>query len=88
MPPDKGIMDKSRQYDLEELYHLRKSAKNGMEREKYEKVAVKIMRENGAVRERREKLIKAVRSDDIRLIKRLNHELRMIQADQTYGKDY
>ena len=46
------------------------------------------MRENGAVRERREKLIKAVRSDDIRSIKRINHELRMIQADQTYGKDY
>jgi len=88
MPPDKGIMDKSRQYDLEELYHLRKSAKNGMEREKYEKAAANIMRENGAVRERREQLIKAVRSDDIRSIKRLNHELRMIQANQTYGKDY
>ena len=82
------MVDKSRQYDLEELYHLRKSAKNGMEREKYEKVAANIMRENGAVRERREQLIKAVRSDDIRSIKRLNHELRMIQANQTYGKDY
>ena len=82
------MVDKSRQYDLKELYHLRKSAKNGMEREKYEKVAANIMRENGAVRERREKLIKAVRSDDIRSIKRINHELRMIQADQTYGKDY
>ena len=82
------MVDKSRQYDLEELYHLRKSAKNGMEREKYEKVAANIMRENGVVRERREQLIKAVRSDDIRSIKRLNHELRMIQANQTYGKDY
>jgi len=82
------MVDKSRQYDLKELYHLRKSAKNGMEREKYEKAAANIMRENGAVRERREELIKAVRSDDIRSIKRINHELRMIQADQTYGKDY
>ena len=65
------MVDKSRQYDLEELYHLRKSAKNGIERERYEKVANKIMRENGAVREIREKLIKAVRSDDIRSIKQI-----------------
>ena len=82
------MVDKSRQYDLEELYHLRKSAKNVIERERFEKVADKIMRENRAVRERREQLIRAVRSDDIRSIKHLNHELRMIQADQTCGKDY
>jgi len=82
------MVDKSRQYDLEELYHLRKSAKNGIERERFEKVANKIMRENGAVRERREQLIRAVRSDDIRSIKRINHKLRMIQANQTYGHDY
>lgn len=90
IPPirEKYMIDAGRKYDLEELYNLRKNAKNAMERERFEKVADKIMRENGAVREVREKLIKAVRGNDIRAIKRFNYELRKIQADQTYGHDY
>ena len=82
------MIDAGRKYDLEEIYKLRRSSRNIPEREKFEKMADKIMRENGAVRSRREDLIKAIRGNDIRSIKRLNHELTMIKAGQTYGKDY
>lgn len=81
-------MADTRKFDLEQLCNDRQKARNVFERDKIDKTIDKIMRENGAVRQRREKLIMAVRNKDKRAISRFTHELMMIKANQTYGKDY
>lgn len=81
-------MSDTRKYDLEQLHKDRQKARNAYEKDRIDKTMDKIMRENGAVRERREKLIMAVRNNDRRAIERFNHELTMIKANQTYGKNY
>lgn len=81
-------MADTRKYDLLELREARLKAKTCYEKERFEKIIDKVMRESGAVRKRREELIKAVRGDDIRAIKRINHELTMMKADDTYGHRY
>jgi len=75
----------TRSFDLEELYKTRKKAKNACERDLVDRSLNKIMRENGAVRERREKLIMAVRHDDHRAIQRFQHELIMMRVKETNG---
>ena len=81
-------LDRGRQYDLAELRGLKNKAKDSFWHNKYDQVAHKIMSEGSNVRKVRENLIQAVRGNDIRAIKRFNHDLRMIQANQTNGKDY
>ena len=78
----------TREYDLESLAESRRKAKTGRQRDFFEKAMDKILRENGAVRERREKLIMAVRTDDKRAIRRFQHELMTMRANETYGRDY
>lgn len=78
----------SRKYDLEELMGKRRLAKNAFERDLVDRTVDKIMRESGAVRERRDKLISAIRNNDRRAVERFKHELMMLRANDTYGKDY
>ena len=78
----------TRKFDLEGLLKDRQHARNAFERDLYDRALNKISRESGAVRERREKLIMAVRNNDRRAIKRFEHDLMMIRANETYGKDY
>lgn len=75
-------VSKSRQYDLEELYNLRKKAVNSTERDMYDMAIGKIMRESGATRSVREDLIMAIRHDDIRAIKYFNNKLDLIKAHE------
>lgn len=81
-------MDNTRKYDLIELHENRKHAKTAFERDLYDRTIDRIMRENGAVRERREQLVQAIRNDDRRAIGRFQHDLMMMRANETYGKDY
>jgi hypothetical protein len=81
-------IDRGRQYDLEELYELRRTAQNGYWRDLYDKTIYKIMNESPETRAYREDLIKAVRGNDIRSIKRINWKLRQILADSNGGRDY
>lgn len=78
----------TRKYDLEMLYNDRLKAKNAFERDLADRTMNAILRESGAVRERREKLLMAVRNKDLRAIKRFQHDLMMMRADETYGKQY
>ena len=78
----------SRKYDLEELMGKRRLAKNAFERDLVDRTVDKIMRESGAVRERRDKLISAIRNNDRRAVERFKQELMMLRANDTYGKDY
>lgn len=81
-------MADTRQYDLIDLYERRKYAKNAYERDLIDRTVDRIMRENGAVRATREKLVMAMRNGDLRAMDRFQHDLMMMRADETYGKDY
>lgn len=78
----------TRKYDLLELYENRRNARNAFERDLYDRTINRIMRENGAVRETREKLMMAVRNSDRRAVQRFQSELLRMRANETYGKDY
>lgn len=78
----------TRKFDLQELSMKREKAHNAFERDLIDRTVDKIMRESGAVRERREDLIMAVRNGDNRAINRFQHELNMMQAEDTKGRDY
>lgn len=78
----------TRKFDLEQLAENRAKAKTAYERDLYDRTIDKIMRESGAVRQRREELMMAVRHNDHRAMKRFEHELMMMRANETYGKDY
>jgi RNA polymerase-binding transcription factor DksA len=80
------MADPTRKHDLEELHKLRKSARNQMERNRYDSTIGKIMTESRATGSTRQKLVQAVRNNDIRAIKRFNHELTVIKQNETYGK--
>ena len=78
----------TRQHDLLELYEKREHAKSAFERDLIDRTVDRIMRESGAVRQTREKLVQAMRNGDLRAMERFQHELMMMRADETYGKDY
>lgn len=78
-------IDNTRKYDLEELYRMRKHAVNSMERDRYDHTIGEIMRASGATVSMREKLVQAIRNDDIRAIKYFNNELDLIRARETNG---
>lgn len=79
------MSDKTRKHDLEELYELRKHSKNGFERDMYDRTINTIMRESGATAAVREKLVMAIRNNDLRAIKYFNQELDRIRAHETNG---
>lgn len=80
-------MDESRRQDLAELSELYKRAQNSFQRSEYERVARKIMNENGAVRARREELIEALRKNDRRKVRYIQEELRVMDKNRTGGRE-
>lgn len=81
-----ATMDKTRKYDIIELYEARVKARSGYERDMIDKTLDRIMRENGAVREIRENLVMAIRTGDLRAMSRFQHELNVMTARETFGK--
>jgi NTP pyrophosphatase (non-canonical NTP hydrolase) len=80
-------MDKSRKQDLEELMVMIHNSKNSYQRDHYEAIVDKIMRESGEIREVREELIQAIRSGDRRHVRYVQEHIRKIRFDETGGKD-
>jgi len=81
-------MADTRTHDLESLVKNRRSAKNAFERNLADRTIHTIIQESGAVKERREKLVMAVRNNDRRAVSRFTHELSVMRANETKGKDY
>lgn len=81
-------MADTRKFDIDQIMKARMSAKNGFERDIADRALYTIMRESGMVREKREQLVMAVRNNDHRAINRFQHELMVMRANRTYGKDY
>jgi hypothetical protein len=80
-------MDDSRKYDLEELMNLYKHAPSQAKRDELERIITKIMRESGAVRERRQELIEAIRHGDRRHVRYVQEIIRKMDMDQYGGKE-
>lgn len=78
----------TRKWDILQLLENYKHATCAYERDMAERSLRRIHSESKEVEKLREKLIMAVRNDDKSAMSRFQHELMMIRADETYGKDY
>jgi hypothetical protein len=78
----------TRSDDILNLLESRQKARNSFERDLYERGIAKIKSESKQVEGIRKKLVMAIRNDDKRAVSRFRQDLMMIQADQTYGKNY
>jgi hypothetical protein len=78
----------TRKYDILEALEFRDKAKNRFERDMADKALNRIRSESKQVERIRQNLVMALRNGDNRARERFQHELMMIQADKTYGRDY
>jgi hypothetical protein len=78
-------MDYTRKYDLEEIALQIKDARSLGEKEHWERLMDKILRESRATRELREKMIRAVRGGDRRAVRFYSHQLELLQQEETGG---
>ena len=80
-------LDLGRKFDLEDIYLQIKEARSSSEREHWERLMARILRESKATRELREKMIQAVRIDDRRAVRYYSQKLEEEQQDE-YGGHY
>ena len=78
----------TRKWDILELLENREHARNAYERDLYDRTLYRIRSESPMIEDYRKKLVQAVRNEDERAMKRYQHELMMLRADETYGSDY
>lgn len=78
----------TRTHDILGIIESRQKAKNAYERDIADKALARIRSESKKVERIRENLVQATRNSDRRAVERFKHELMMIQADKTYGRDY
>jgi hypothetical protein len=78
-------LDYGRKNDLEEIYLHIKEARSSGEREHWERLASKILRESGATRELREKMLKAVRTGDRWAVRSFSNQLERLQERELNG---
>lgn len=78
----------TRKEDILEILESREKAKNAYERDMADKSLSRIRSESKKVERIRENLIQATRNQDRNAIDRFRHELMMIRANETYGRDY
>jgi len=78
----------TRSHDILDILKSRENAKNAFERDLADKALARIRDESVAVRDLRVKLIGAIRNNDRRAVERFKHDLMMLRANDTYGKDY
>lgn len=82
------MTDWTRKFDLEELASARRNANSQAEREHYERIADRIIRESAPIKSLREKLMLAVRANDVRAVKRIEAHIHAIRLDETNGKSW
>ena len=78
-------LDNGRKTDLEDIYLQIKNARSLSEREHWERLADKILRESGATRTLREKMLQAVRADDRRAVHYYSQQLIRLQEEESHG---
>jgi len=74
-------MDATRRHDLEELWKMRKGA-GASQRDWCDQQIDKIAREDGFTQEMRQRMINAVRHNDVASIKRFAHIIKAHQGEK------
>lgn len=78
----------SRKFDILDILKSRENAKNAFERDMADRALARIRSESPAVHDLRNKLVGAIRNNDRYAVERFKHDLMMLRASDTYGKDY
>lgn len=78
-------LDYGRKNDIEDLYLHVKNAKSSSERNYWQKLINKILNESKATRELREKLLRAVHSDDRQAVRFYSDQLERLQQEELHG---
>lgn len=79
-------MDITRIDDLEELAKGMDEAESRQEKEKYEKIAYKIMHESAPIVSLRQELLKAFRARDMYRVNQIQQHIMRVKQDETYGQ--
>ena len=81
-------MDRSREFDLDELSEALQNAKSPGEREYYERIIYRILNESDDIKYWREQLLRATRVKDKRRIQYVIREIHMTRLSETSGASW
>ncbi len=81
-------LDYGRKLDLEELTIALRDAKSSSAREYYKRLINKIVNESTNIRSLRDNLIKAMRSNDINLVRRFEAQIQYARLAETKGQSW
>jgi hypothetical protein len=81
-------MDWTREPDLELLAEAMQTARTVRERERYEKMAYKMIHASAPIKSLREDLVQAVKHGDVPRIKRIQHHINVIRHQETNGQSF
>ena len=82
------MIDKGRQFDLEELMKAKQNAKSASEREHYDRIMYRIINQSTAVASLRNELIGALRVRDMAKVKRLQQHIQRVRLEETRGTSW
>ena len=82
------MIDKGRQYDLEELMKAKENARSISEREHYDRIMYRIINQSTAVASLRNELIGALRVRDMAKVKRLQQHIQRVRLEETRGTSW
>lgn len=82
------MIDKSREFDLEELAKAKKNAKTSAEREYYDKMMYRIINQSTTITSLRNALIGALRVNDVGKVKRIQQHIQAVRLEETRGASW
>lgn len=84
----KNMIDKGREYDLEELVKAKKQAKSQTERDHYDRIMYRIINQSTAITSLRNEMIEALRVNDTRKVKRIQQHIQAVRLEETRGTSW
>lgn len=78
-------IDKTREYDLEELARAITNARTPGEKEHYRRIMYSILNQSDDIRYWREELLKAARVSDTRRMRYITEKIRITRLNETNG---
>lgn len=81
-------IDKSREFDLEELAKAKQNAKSAAEREHYEKIMYRIVTQSTEISSLRTELIGALKVNDNAKVKRIQQHIQAVRLEETRGASW
>ncbi len=82
------MIDYARQFDLEDLDRLSKEAKTTSEKERYQKLAHKIINQSTTITSLRNEMTQAFRAGDFGKVKRIRLHIQAVRLEETRGASW